>query len=63
MTKDIFNTRNKEYTNPFRKMIYDNNKEMLEVMGKIEENSFINEQLKGFEKLKKETEALIKKWK
>jgi hypothetical protein len=63
MTKDIFNTRNKDYTNPFRKMIYDNNKEMLEVMGKIEENSFINEQLKGFEKLKKETEALIKKWK
>lgn len=63
MTKDIFNTRNKDYTNPFRKMIYENNKEMLEVMGKIEENEFINEQLRSFEKLKKETESLIKKWK
>lgn len=62
MTKDIFDTRNKDYTNPFRRMIYENQKEMIEVLGKIEENSFINEQLKSFEKLKKETKTIIRKW-
>ncbi|MBU3714637.1 MAG: DUF4954 family protein, partial [Ferruginibacter sp.] len=63
MNAGIYNAREKDYTSPFRKMVYDNNKEMLEVIGKIEDNSFISKEQSDFEILKKNTEKLIRKWK
>ena len=63
MKNEIYNTRAKDYSNPYRKMVYDNNVEMLSVIGKIEDNSFINEQMEGFELLKKQINSLIRKWK
>ena len=63
MTDGIYTAREKDYTSPYRKMVYENNKEMLEVIGKLEDNSFINKEKETFEKLKKDTEKLIRKWK
>jgi hypothetical protein len=54
MTKGISTSRAKDYTNTFRKMVYDDVDEMNEVVGKLEDNSFIleqNEELKTFRKM------------
>jgi len=53
MVNAIYQSRAKDYTSPFRKMVYDNQSEMDEVTGKLEENSFIllqQEELKTFKK-------------
>jgi hypothetical protein len=52
MTKAIYDSRAKDYSNPFRKMAYDNEEEMNAVMGKLDDNSFINEQGEELEKFK-----------
>lgn len=44
MVKNIYSSRAKDYQNPFRKMVYETNKEMNAVLGKLNENSFIREQ-------------------
>jgi hypothetical protein len=63
MTKGIYDARVKDYSNPFRKMVYDNDAEMLNVVGKIEDNSFIQEQFKKSTLLQKRVKAIQKKWK
>jgi len=63
MNDNIFLSREKDYTNPFRSTVYSNKKEMENVIGKLEENSFIIDQKNQFEKTKKETLAIIKKMK
>lgn len=45
MTKGIHDSRAKDYLNPFRKMVYESFEEMNAVIGKIEDNSFIKQQL------------------
>lgn len=53
MTKGIYESRAKDYTNPFRSMVYDNEEEMNAVLGRLEDNTFIKEkeeELKGFKK-------------
>lgn len=44
ITIRIQNTRAKDYANPFRKMVYENEAEMNAVIGSIADNSFIKEQ-------------------
>jgi hypothetical protein len=63
MFEEIYNTRAKDYKNTFRKMVYDNEVEMLNVLGKIEDNSFINEQSNNLEMLKKNINSISRKWK
>ncbi len=63
MNSEIFNTRAKDYSNPYRKMVYENNAEMLNVIGKIEDNGFIIEQRASFELLTKNITGLIRRWK
>lgn len=46
MVKNIAQSREKDYVNEFRKMVYDNEEEMKNVLGDIADNSFINEQKK-----------------
>ncbi len=60
MTTGISTSRAKDYTNPFRKMVYDDVEEMNEVVGKLEDNSFIIEQNEELKKFKKMI-ALVKK--
>jgi hypothetical protein len=63
MTQNIRSTREKDYTNPFRKMVYDNNKEMLAVIGKMEDNTFIQTQEASYQSLSRSVNGIIKKWK
>jgi len=63
MTKGIETARAKDYSNPYRKMVYENNEEMNNVIGKLEDNPFINEQKAEMALYKKQTLALVKKWK
>ena len=62
MCKGIYESREKDYTNPFRKMVYDTQEEMNKVIGKLEDNSFIQQQLKDLDAFKKEVKQAIKKF-
>ncbi|MEO9022759.1 MAG: DUF4954 family protein [Ginsengibacter sp.] len=62
MNKGIYESRAKDYSNPFRKMIYDTKAEMDAVIGKIEDNHFIQDQLKELENFKKTVKILQKKF-
>ena len=60
MTKAIYDSRAKDYSNPYRRMVYESFSEMISVVGKLEDNSFIKEQLLALEQFKKEIAALKK---
>lgn len=60
MTKGIYDSRAKDYSNPFRKMVYESFAEMNEVVGKLEDNSFIKEQIGELKSFKKEISSLKK---
>ena len=62
MCKGIYDAREKDYTNPFRKMVYETNVEMNNVIGSLEDNSFIQGQLELLDQMKKEVKQVIKKW-
>ncbi|MGM1430937.1 DUF4954 family protein [Sphingobacterium lactis] len=47
--EEIHNSRSKDYHNPFRLMVYESVEEMNEVVGRLEDNSFINQQTAEFE--------------
>ncbi|MBK7434650.1 MAG: DUF4954 family protein [Chitinophagaceae bacterium] len=61
--KGIFDSRAKDYGNPFRKMVYDTNEEMNKVIGRLEDNSFIQDQLKELDELKKLVKSIMRKFK
>ena len=44
MGKGIYTSRAKDYSNPFRKMVYESNDEMNAVIGRLEDNQFIQDQ-------------------
>ncbi len=46
MVKNIETSREKDYNNEFRKMVYDNENEMNSILGILDDNSFIKEQKK-----------------
>ena len=58
MVKGIYTARAKDYVNPFKKMVYDTNEEMNQVIGKLEDNSFINDQNEGLVEFKKMVEGI-----
>ena len=60
MVKGIYNSKAKDYTNPFRTMVYSSKEEMEEVTGALSENSFIIQQQQELKELKKEVKGLIK---
>lgn len=43
MTQGIFDSRAKDYKNPFRKIVYDTEQEMEKVIGKLKDNTFISQ--------------------
>ena len=63
MCKGIYDSRAKDYTNPFKKMVYDTTEEMNKVVGSLEENSFIQQQTGELEAFKKQIKSIIKKLK
>jgi len=44
IVKEIYRSREKDYINPYRKMVYDSQEEMNKVLGELENNSFIKQQ-------------------
>lgn len=54
MAKGIYDSKAKDFINPYRKMVYDTTAEMNAVVGKLEENSFIKEQVAVLKQFKKE---------
>lgn len=59
MTTGIYESRAKDYQNPFRQMVYDTQKEMDNVLGKLKDNSFILQQQEEYIKFKKQVENII----
>lgn len=59
LTEGIYESRAKDYTNPFRLMVFDNETEMENVWGKLEDNSFINMQKKELKQYKKTVQQII----
>lgn len=61
MCTEIYESRAKDYTNPFRKMVYDTTEEMNKVTGRLEDNSFIQQQAGKLDEFKKQVKSVIKK--
>ena len=59
MTKAIFDSRSKDYTNPYRKMVYENPQEMNIVTGSLQANGFINQEIEQLARYKREVGDLI----
>jgi len=63
MSKAIYESRAKDYKSPFKKMVYDTNEEMNSVIGRLEDNSFIQQQLGELDEIKKQVKSVIRKMK
>jgi len=63
MVKGIFESRAKDYHNPFRRMVYDNRKQMETVTGKLDENTFIKKKIAEMKDYREKTHRLQKKFK
>lgn len=59
---NIVSSRAKDYSNPFRKMVYENQEEFEKVTGKLEDNAFINEEKIQLNAFKVKVENLIEKF-
>jgi hypothetical protein len=60
MTRDIYESRAKDYQNEFRKMVYDTEKEMEKVLGKLKDNTFISQQQEELKQFKKQVLGIIR---
>ncbi len=49
IVNEIYTSRAKDHSNEFRKMVYSSEEEMNNVLGRLDENSFINQQKKELE--------------
>lgn len=63
LCRNIFDSRSKDYTNPFRKMVYENEEEMNQVIGRLEDNSFILHEKKSLERHRQTVEEIMLKFK
>ena len=62
MAKGIYESRAKDYANPFRKMVYDSQKEMEKVIGSLKDNAFIRQQREEVTQYKKQVAAITKRF-
>lgn len=60
MAKGIYEARSKDYQNRFRKLVYDNDEEMNEVLGRLEDNGFIKQTEAELEAYKQKIAAVKK---
>ena len=63
MVKEIYESRAKDYRNPFRKMVYETPEAMNKVVGRLEDNTFIKQEQQALEDYKKEMQQLVTKLK
>lgn len=62
LTKKIYESREKDYTNPFRKMMYDSTKQLEAVMGRLEDNEFIQKEMKQSGEFAKTITGLVARY-
>ncbi len=62
ITSNIYKSREKDYLNPFRQMTYESMEEMENVVGKLDENSFIKQTAEELKAYKKQIKDLTKQW-
>ena len=62
MTREIYATREKDYSNPFRKMVYESTEEMDAVIGRLEDNSFIRQEKEAARKYNREVQKVLKRF-
>lgn len=53
----IIESREKDYTNPFRKMIYDSDDEMNKVLGSFDDNSFVQQQQQSLKQFRQKIDV------
>ena len=63
MTAGIYDSRAKDYTNPFRKMVYESTEEMNTVVGSLKDNGFIRQEKEALKKYRAAAEGIIRKFK
>jgi len=63
MSASIQTSRAKDYTNPYRKMVYDTGEEMIKVLGKLEDNTFIQQENKSMTDHKERVESILMRFK
>jgi hypothetical protein len=61
MVENIYESRAKDYESEFRKMVYGSEKEMEKVIGKLKDNSFIQQQKEELILFKKRVGVIAKK--
>ena len=59
MVKNIYQSRAKDYENPFRQMVYDTPQEMEKVLGKLADNGFIKQQQNELEEYRSRVTAIL----
>ena len=59
MSRGIYEARKKDYDNPFRKMVFETTAEMNAVIGKLEHNQFIQDQLAEAHQYKKDVRGVM----
>lgn len=57
--QSIHESRAKDYRNPFRKMVYETEQEMEQVLGRLDENTFILQQQEEYERFNAEVNSLL----
>jgi hypothetical protein len=62
MVKGIYDSRAKDYSNPFRKMVYETEKEMEKVIGALKDNNFIKEQQAALETYREQANAVLRQF-
>lgn len=62
IVKGIYSSREKDYKNPFRKMVYETNEEMNQVLGKLDDNSFIQMKAKELDNFKSNIDVIKKRF-
>jgi len=60
--RQIYLSRKKDYDNPFRRMVYDNEKQMEKVLGRIEDNPFIRLNQQISQQYQQQVQQIIQAW-
>ena len=63
LTKEIYDSRAKDYSNPFRKMVYTSPEEMNAVVGRLQDNGFIKQEKESMRKYRAAVEEIVTGWK
>ena len=61
LCENIAVSRAKDYSNPYRIMVYENTEEMNRVIGRLEDNSFIRQEKESLARYRQSVEAIMEK--